>query len=162
LSLTYLIDGYNLIFCTIDPKESIQSIRESVISAIRNKFRQLKVSGIIVFDGNQRKGEVGSIIYSHPLVVAYTAKGQTADHYIVDEIERARNPKLIIVVTNDKGLALHVRSHGAQVESIEDFLESIKHRSKKRRKKELEPRDTQQNIDRLLKIFEKRLEEGTD
>ena len=46
---------------------------------------------------------------------------------------------------------------GAKVQSNAAFIRKL--HTKKKKKKEIEPADTKQNIDRLLKIFEDRLNE---
>ena len=72
-------------------------------------------------------------------------------------IERARTPKEMIVITNDKGLAMHAKSAGAKVQANSAFIQWLQKRKKS--EKAAAPRETQQNIDRLLKIFEERLKD---
>lgn len=150
----YLIDGYNLIFSLVESKESLQTLRHRVIVALQKQFAKRKISGTLVFDGAHRRDEESGLSYSSPLTIAYTPKGQSADDYIVEMIERAKNPKLITVVTNDRGLAMHAKSHGAKVQPNDEFIHWLK---KRKKKKIAEPTETQANIDRLLKIFEERL-----
>lgn len=155
----YYIDGYNFIFSLIESNESIQSLRQRVIQLLKKKFAQLNLSGTLVFDGSHKRGEESGLSYPSPLIVAYSPKGQSADEYIVEKIESDDQPKSITVVTNDKGLILHVRSFGAKVQSNTEFLHSILNRSKKKSKKKTSATDSKQNIERLLKIFEERLKE---
>ncbi len=151
----YIIDGYNLIFSLIESKDSLQTIRVKIIAALQKRFSLKKISGMLVFDGAHRKDEESGLTYSSPLIIAYAPKGQTADEYIVHQIELAKNPKRVIVITNDKGLVRHARSAGANVQGNDEFIEWL-HKKKKKNNK-LEPKETQQNIDRLMKIFEERL-----
>lgn len=153
----YLIDGYNLIFTLIQSKESLQSLRQKVVRNLQMQFAKRGISGTLVFDGTHRRDEQSGLSYSSPLTIAYAPKGQSADDYIVECIEIAKNPKQITVVTNDRGLIMHAKSHGAKVQSNDAFIHWLEKR--KKRRKEVEPKETQQNIDRLLKIFEERLEE---
>lgn len=150
----YLIDGYNLIFSLAESKESLQILRQKVIRALQKQFARRKISGMLVFDGAHRRDEESGLSYSSSLVVAYAPKGQSADEYIVEHIEVATNPKQITVVTNDRGLARHSKSAGAKVQLNDEFIAWLKKRKKKTAE---EPAETQQNIDRLLKIFEERL-----
>jgi predicted RNA-binding protein with PIN domain len=156
----YLIDGYNLIFSLIESKESLQTIRSQVIQTLKKQFAQRKIAGMLVFDGAHRREEESGLSYPSPLVVAYAPKGQSADSYIVEKIEIAPNPKLITVITNDKGLHRHAKSAGAKVQENEEFIQWLKKRKKTDSKKE--PKETKQNIDRLLKIFEERFEKGEE
>lgn len=158
----YLIDGYNLIFSLIESKESLQTLRHKVIRALQKQFAKRKISGTIVFDGAHRRDEESGLSYSSPLVIAYAPKGQSADEYIVELIEIAKNPKQITVVTNDRGLAMHAKSNGAKVQGNDGFIHWL--RKRKTKKNIDEPKETKGNIDRLLKIFEERLknDSGTD
>lgn len=153
----YLIDGYNLIFSFAQSKESLQTLRQKIIRALQKQFAQHAVAGTLVFDGAHKRDEESGLSYSSPLIIAYTPIGQSADEYIIERLEMATNPKQITVVTNDRGLRMHVKSHGAKIQSNDAFIHWLKKRNKTRR--EVEPMDTEQNIDRLLKIFEKRLKE---
>jgi len=156
----YLIDGYNLIFSLIDSKDNLRTLREQVIQALKKKFAAKKISGMLVFDGAHRKDEESGLSYPSPLIVAYAPKGQSADEYIVVQIQLSKNPKEITVVTNDKGLGLHAKSAGAKVQENDIFIHWLQ--KKKKKSQSLEPKETQQNIDRLLKIFEERLKHPED
>lgn len=150
----YLIDGYNLIFSAIESRESLQALRQKVIRSLQKQFARKKIDGILVFDGAHRREEESGLSYPSPLIVAYAPKGQSADAYMVEYLETCKNPKQVTVVTNDKGLGRHARSYGAKVQANEDFLTWLGKRKKKEGK--TSPRDTEANIDRLLKIFEER------
>jgi predicted RNA-binding protein with PIN domain len=156
----YLIDGYNLLFALIDSKESLQTLRQKVIRTLQKQFARRKISGTLVFDGAHRRDEESGLSYSSPLTIAYAPKGQSADEYIVEHIEASTHPKQITVVTNDRGLTMHAKSNGAKVQSNEDFIHWLHKRTKK--KKGVEPVETQQNIDRLIKIFEERLKNSVE
>ena len=156
----YLIDGYNLIFSLIESKEKLQVLREKVIRALQKQFAQRNISGMLVFDGAHRRDEGSGLSYPSPLIVAYAPKGQSADEYIVECIDTSKTPKQIVVVTNDKGLTRHAKSAGAKVQENGEFIEWLQKR--KKRKTSVEIKETQQNIDRLLKIFEERLKNDDD
>lgn len=158
----YYIDGYNLIFSLIDSKESLKSIRQKVILLLQKKFAKYGLSGTVVFDGSHRKDEESGLSYPSPLIVAYTPKGESADEYIISEVAARKRGLQIIVITNDQGLASHVKEKGARVQSNSDFIHWLKSKEKRRKRKEIEAVDTQQNIDRLLVIFEERLKQGLD
>lgn len=156
----YLVDGYNLIFSLIESKDSLRTLRQKVIQSLQQQFAKRKISGTLVFDGAHRRDEESGLSYPSPLIVAYAPKGESADAYIVELIQTASNPKQIVVVTNDKGLIRHAKSAGAKAMGNEEFIEWL-HKPKKK-KTVKEPKETQQNIDRLLKIFEERLKNNED
>lgn len=156
----YIIDGYNLIFSLVESRESLKVIRQKVIRDLQVKFAKKKISGMLVFDGAHRREEESGLSYPSPLIVAYAPKGQSADEYIVEQLESSKHPKTITVVTNDRGLTQHARAAGSKVLKTIDFIEWL-HKQKGKRKP-VEPKETQENIDRLLKIFEKRFNELDD
>ncbi|OGN64180.1 MAG: hypothetical protein A3E80_04365 [Chlamydiae bacterium RIFCSPHIGHO2_12_FULL_49_9] len=158
----YYIDGYNLIFSLIDSKRSLQTVRETLVHFLQKKFTKCKLSGTLVFDGSFKAGEESGHSYPSPPVVVFTPEGTSADEYIVDRIEQAKNRKLITVITNDRGLILHVKSAGANVQNNLDFIETLEKWSKKKKRSKTDPVDTQHNIDRLQKIFEERLKNNPD
>lgn len=156
----YLIDGYNLIFSLTESKETLQKRREKVIHTLQKQFARRKISGLLVFDGSHHRDEESGLSYPSPLIVAFAPKGQSADEYIVERISVAKNPKEMVVVTNDRGLKMHAKSFGSKAMSNDEFIVWLGKSPKK--KKEREPMDTKQNIDRLLKIFEEKLKSDED
>ncbi len=154
----YFIDGYNLIFYFTDSKQPLLQLRKKLITHLQKAFAALKLKGMVVFDGAQRQDEGSGLSYANPLEIAYASEGQTADEYILERVEGNKKPHLITVVTNDKSLVRHVRSLGGKTESVDLFMAALKSRRVKKRAPIMEPKDTQKNIDRLLKIFEDRLE----
>ncbi len=155
----YIIDGYNLIFSAKDDsKSTLQSLRQKLITALQREFAGKKISGIIVFDGSHRRDEESGLSYPSPLTIAYTPKGQSADEYIIERVELSKTPKQITVISNDRSLIRHVKSLGAKAMDNDAFLVWVYKR--KKRKKMAEPKDSPENIERLLRIFEKKLKES--
>lgn len=153
----YYVDGYNLIFNAIQSEGKLQDLRQKTIHFLKKAFANHKLKGALVFDGAHRRDEESGLSYPSPLTVAYAPKGQSADDYIIERIELAKNPKQITVITNDRGLIRHARALGAKTESTHTFLTKL-HRPKKSKSTQ-EMKDSPENIERLLKIFEKKLEE---
>lgn len=158
--MIYLLDGYNLLFSLIESKKSLSDQRNHLISFLQKQFSYFNLSGTLVFDGSHRREEESGISYKSPLEIAYAPKGQSADMYIVEKIEITQNPRLIVVVTDDRGLASHARSHGAKVQTNRAFLDWLSKKAKKRKKeKKLSVSETPKNMERLLKAFEERLKD---
>lgn len=159
----YYIDGYNLIFSLVDSKESLQSLRQKTVLFLQKKFASFHLTGTLVFDGAHRRGEESGLSYPSPLIVAYTPKDQNADSYIVEQIEKTPQKGQITVITNDRGLILHTHSLGAHTQSNQAFIQWLKQKGKKKRlKKGKDPIETPENQERLLKIFEDRLQKKSD
>lgn len=89
--------------------------------------------------------------------VAYTPKGQSADLYIVEQLELPKNKEAFVVVTNDVMLKKHVSALGVKTMSNHAFLQWIMKRKQKKKAKKAPIRESDAQIERLLKIFEERL-----
>jgi len=154
----YFLDGYNLLFSLTDSDRPLREQRQTIIRFLQKRFKILKIDGVLVFDGRVGRGEESGRSYPSPLEVVYTSKGQSADSYIEEQVNLSKNPRLITVVTNDRALIANVRQAHAKAIGNEKFIHWI---LKKKKKTAFKPdiADTKQNIERLLLIFEKKLEE---
>lgn len=157
----FFIDGYNLLFTALESKLPLQKQRNHFVVWMQSEFTNGKLQGTIVFDGAHRREEESGLSYPSPLIVAYTPKGQSADEYIVEQLEATQNCKIITVVTNDAGLKRHARAAGAKTQSNSDFLEWLIKRAKKKRPKNRPFRETDHQISRLAQIFEERFKKGS-
>lgn len=156
--MQYLIDGYNLIFSLSETKEDLRALRTKLIQFLQRYFVQLKLEGIVVFDGSHRNDEESGLAYSSPLEIAYTPKGQSADEYIIEKISLDHNAREITVVSNDRGLISHVRSMEAKALSNRAFISMLEKRGEKGKKTVSEKLtvESKKDFQRLLKIFEKK------
>lgn len=85
----------------------------------------------------------------------------SADAYILEKIEFAKNPREFIVVTDDRALSKEAKHLGALILSLSSFFKEL---NKKRASKEQEKkktRETPREQLRWLKIFEKKLDDDT-
>jgi predicted RNA-binding protein with PIN domain len=161
--MTYYIDGYNLLFRLVDSRISLQKQRLSIIRFLQKQFVHFKNKGLLIFDGAHRSDEESGRSYPSPLEVVYTPRGQSADAYILEKLESIKKTSSITVVSDDNHLTRSARALGAHAQSNVAFLNFLeKKRSQRTEKKIKEPVDSKQNIDRLLKIFEKRLKDPDD
>lgn len=109
---------------------------------------------MLVFDGRHCREEESGLSYANPLEIAYTAKGQTADEYIVEKLEW-KDPKMICtVVSNDQGLCRHAQALRVKTQSNEAFLRYLEKKKPRKREKAYEPKESPKEMERLLKIFE--------
>lgn len=153
----FFIDGYNLLFTCGEEGRSLQNQRDHLIQWIRSEFGNMRLKGALVFDGSHRRDEESGLSYQNPLELVYTPKGQSADEYIIEQLERLKNCKSITVVTNDQGLRKIAGALKANVQSNRSFLTWLAKRSKRKKGKLPVIRETSQQIERLIKIFEERL-----
>lgn len=117
----YYIDGYNLLFRLVPAAVDLRKERERIIRDLNKKVLLLNLDISIVFDSTFQEGERTRSHYQG-LEILFTAEGETADDYIIDEIKNSPKPHLETVVTSDKKLASIVRRDAAHTESIETFL----------------------------------------
>lgn len=128
MSLHYIIDGYNVVkqepvWSNCELKEARDSFLRFVrINKIAGSFRN-KIT--IVFDGknnyafpNAPKARAGK----DSAVDVVFSKNITADEQIIEIIKVVKNPRNVVLVSDDRQLRISGRSYGAQVMSVVDFL----------------------------------------
>lgn len=151
----YFIDGYNLLFRLLNG-EDLQSQREAIIHDLNKKIALVKLDVSIVFDAAFQIGERTRTHYQE-LEILYTAEGETADEYIIDEIKNSPHPQQETVVTSDKKLAWRVRHRSAHTESVEEFIlwlnRSYKNKVRQLKKEKQKPKQepTQEALPKPLK-----------
>lgn len=117
----YFIDGYNLLFRLLHGSEDLQSEREAIIYDLNKKISLIKLDVAIVFDA---AFQIGGRSRSHydSLEILFTGEGESADEYLIDEIQNSPSPRQETVVTSDKKLARQIRNCSGNTESVEDFI----------------------------------------
>lgn len=149
--MRYVIDGYNLLFQI--SFSSLTQSRTEILSVLKEHAKDFKGQLIIVFDGQNHAPD---IVRTHTgkLEVIYTAKNQTADQFIEDELV-CFCPSDLTIVTDDEKLAKNIRRKKVRTISIEEFLTFLdKKRKSKNPEKEKPSSEGTLEMKRLLKIFE--------
>jgi predicted RNA-binding protein with PIN domain len=117
----YYIDGYNMLFRLMYARpDDLQMRREKIIQELNKKVALIKIDVSIVFDATFQEGD-RSRSHFQSLEILFTAQGETADEFILDELKNSRHPQQEIIVTSDKKLAWHARHSLAQTKSVESF-----------------------------------------
>jgi len=121
MSLHYLLDGYNITnqistLSSKDPEEQRMGLVRQVEQLRPQGSLRNKVT--IVFDGqpgflSQCKSSCADVIFSD---------GESADEKIKRIVVAAKNKKSIVVVTDDRSIQYAVRSQGAKVSPVKEFL----------------------------------------
>jgi hypothetical protein len=158
----YLIDGYNLLFRVLKKTRDLERSRQALIEELNEAVVALNAPVTLVFDG--AKDSLPPTLRRHfkAIELVYTTSGQSADTYILEEVELARNPKALTVVSNDRELQTKCRNVGTEQLSIDAFLHFL---LRKKNKKLQEPEreypftESKKELDRLLTLFEERLKE---
>jgi predicted RNA-binding protein with PIN domain len=141
MSLVYIVDGYNAIKRSpLFGNKNLQAARNHFFSYLdqhrpQGSFRNRL---IIVFDGSS---QVFGFRNAYSFEVIFT-QGETADEKIKEIVDTSPDPKNMVVVTDDKALALSVRSQGAKIMGTQEFLQkkqgSAKSQGRLRRSQEAE------------------------
>ncbi|KKL61946.1 MAG: hypothetical protein KR126chlam4_00285 [Candidatus Anoxychlamydiales bacterium] len=164
--MLYLIDGYNLLFKFFHSEKNIQTQRNLVIQLLQEKASLLKLNFHLIFDAHHQEEIVAHKSDINRLKVIYTPKGQTADDYILERVFLSKTPSQLTIVTSDNSLAFQAKNMLAQTKSIADFIDFLNEKeiqsTREKEKNKEEFIDTKHNIQRLLKIFEDKLEDNDD
>jgi len=163
--MLYIIDGYNLLFRLFHSEKKFETQRNLVIEFLNEKASSLNLNINLIFDGHQTDQNLSNRSYYDRLKVIYTPKDQTADDYILEMIFFSKSPSGIIVISSDKALETEAKNMKAQTQSIDAFIDSLaiqERKVKKSKKIKEEFVDTKKDIQRLLKIFEKKIKEGIE
>jgi uncharacterized protein len=133
----YLIDGYNLLFKTAWSylHGDLEAARRRLMLELDSDARLLNLSITIVFDAPFQSDAL-SRGHFNSLEIIFTAKGQTADQYLVEWVQDFLPSKEVCVITSDKTLKRHIRSLDVKVEPVHEFLAKLHKRklNKERRK----------------------------
>jgi len=125
MSVHYLLDGYNIAKKISSLKlKKLKASRDSLIKFIETYHPQgsLKNKITIIFDGNK---DTPIYRHSYPFDVYFT-KTESADDRIIKIVQKSKNTKNIVVVTDDRELKSMVGSIGAMTISVDDFLDKAK------------------------------------
>jgi predicted RNA-binding protein with PIN domain len=137
----YLIDGYNMLFRLVHTRDNLQTQRQYIIHDLNKKVALLNLDVSLVFDATFQEGDRTRSHFDH-LEILFTAEGETADEFILDELKNCSNPQQQIVITSDKKLAQQARLYSAQTETVEKFItrlnKNYEGKLKSTKKKELQ------------------------
>jgi predicted RNA-binding protein with PIN domain len=150
MSLQYIIDGYNIInhpLFSRSPKQG-KDCRIDLLHFISSKrlCGSPKNKVTIVFDGFSP--------VSRDFDLNYAAEGfifsheSSADDVIKDLVESSKQPKNIIVVSDDKDIRISVKFSGASVLGVEEFITS-KERSEASKKGHFSSSEAKPELNRI-------------
>lgn len=178
----YYIDGYNLLFRILKAGDDVRKQRTKITLEIERKVHLLGLDVTLVFDSHYQESE-STRSHFNSLEIVFTATGETADEFILQELKDSPHPSQHTVVTSDKKLARLCQLRLGKTESIDEFLAWIskRYKNKLRQKKLLtikpqsqkipehplltssssstRQEDPQNCFDYYLEIFEKKIEE---
>jgi predicted RNA-binding protein with PIN domain len=160
----YYIDGYNFLFRLDKKTYALEKKRTLFLITLNEEIDKLRLDATIVFDSSDKLRDGATRGHFDALEVVYTTSAESADDYILNAIKHSPHPRQETVVSSDRELTGRCGQLGANTLSIKEFLSLLQ--QKKLKKKKSSPitsfKETEKEIARFLKIFEKRLEQTSD
>ena len=151
----YWIDGYNFFFRLTKSYKSMKEQERTLLEKLFQTMTHLNSPMTVVFDGREKDPPEALRRNLRAMNIVYTAAHQTADDYILEMLDYAKNPDQEMVISSDNDLLRRSKQKGARTKTIEDFLKTIsKKKSSPDEKKQ--PKESPTELKRLLKIFEDR------
>jgi len=120
MSLHYVIDGYNMIrHKAYSPSSKLKDERQNLLHFISSDrlCGSAKNKVTVVFDGYPRQEN----IEAENIEVVFSGE-KTADEKIKKLIESCHNPKIVIVVSDDREIKDFAKLHSVKAVGIEEFF----------------------------------------
>jgi predicted RNA-binding protein with PIN domain len=137
-----IIDGYNLLFYNNRYSFSLNEGKTVVdlISVLLQEFQPLplkiKKRLVFVFDGNKTASGNPKEQAILGFKVIFSFPGKSADDKIIEMVRKSKNPKSILVVTNDNAIINSVSRLEARTNKIADFIKWLGDMTKEESKEE--------------------------
>jgi predicted RNA-binding protein with PIN domain len=132
MSVQYIIDGYNVVRHRLFvPVKKPRDERGALVFLLkRDRLGGSSRNSItIVFDGHP---EANTIEENDAVITVVYSRAISADEKIKKIVESSGNPKVIVVVSDDREVRFFARSAGAQVMGVEEFLAVKKTKARKK------------------------------
>lgn len=137
--------------------------RGEFVALISSMMKKAKLFGEMIFDTPiHHETEYAHRSEEPPLTVLYAPNNLEADDLIVEKLYAVNKPQDYIVVTSDRALGFRVKEVEGKVMKVNAFL-SLMQKSNRKKKAPLKPSgDTKTHLERLEKVFIKRLEDASE
>ncbi|HQJ16163.1 MAG TPA: NYN domain-containing protein [Candidatus Omnitrophota bacterium] len=135
MSLHYIVDGYNVVRHASFVSRGHTSPAQALARCIRDKrlCGSMKNKVTLVFDGYPTMGI--PLRQSLDCDIVFS-QDRSADEQILDMAEHSVNPKIMIVVTDDRRVQFHAKAAGVSVVGVEEFLTAKQESEAARRRRE--------------------------
>lgn len=148
--MPYFLDGNNLIGLARGTARPPEEDRQTLVAEVAERLRRTRARAVLFFDGStNRSSSLGNLEIREVL-------GASADDAIVAGVERARNPREILVVTADRALARRVRETGGKTLTPQEFWQRFGTRGERPR-----PDSAKVNVDEWIRYFEDEKNRGS-
>lgn len=124
--LTYLIDGNNVLRANPEWekvfKENPENAKDYFVQKVVDYFKDKKNQATIFFDGFNFFHSFSKV--SNNVSIKH-AKNKTADETILITIEKSKNPKNLVIVTNDIPLSKKAKLYQCRLISSSEFINML-------------------------------------
>lgn len=142
---SYIIDGNNLMGRKRTRRELLDMLADFV------ELKKVKVQ--VVFDGAPEPHYPEGSAY-HGVKISYSSKGQDADSKIRKIVEKATNPREIVIVTSDRSLASYTKVCTAKHMQSAEFLDLLaEEKAKQKNQKKEEKPPVKGELNQWLRYF---------
>ena len=135
---TWIVDGYNMIFCWPEladtAKSDLSAARRHLLNDLSSFAGFRKCTLIVVFDGYKVPGNPGEKERFHNISVVYTRENQTADAYIESLVEEIGKNDQVKVATSDGLIQLSSLRSGVLRVSAREMEEEVRRAKTEMRK----------------------------
>jgi predicted RNA-binding protein with PIN domain len=161
---TIIIDAYNLMHkvpeLEILLRQNQDACVDAMIAKLQSHYGNKKIKAVLVFDGMGKNKSSGNIEIKFSKTNVGIDYGN-ADKLIKALIEKAKNKKLVMVISSDNDIAWFAKECGCKTQSSESFWGEIKGRRKQVKSLTQEPGEkpdvvSRSEYDFLLKEFTKK------
>lgn len=102
----------------------LKTYRQNCLEEFSQATKDFAFPILVVLDSYKQQSDLSRVNFDQ-LEIVYTAFNQKADEYIVDAVRRAKIPKKIMVVTNDRSLIREILDLNGQTMSTQEFLSKL-------------------------------------
>ncbi len=127
----------------------------SLLQKLYLTMTQLNSPMTVVFDGREVDPPEALRKNMKAMNIVYTPTRQTADDYILEMLEHAKNPAQETVISSDRDLLRKAKQKGARTQTIEEFLKTINKKKSDSYEEQKQAQESTLEFQRLLKIFSK-------
>lgn len=151
-----IIDGWNLAWKIPEVAKFIPDdlprARQTLHARLSGYFQQKKIAFRIIYDG--KPGIENNLISDIKIGAEFTSDPEKADHKIIKQLRKERQPERWTVITSDRELAGRARNLGAASVNSEEFISKLnKVRSESDNPEKNDPRLSKTEIDFWLDQF---------
>ncbi len=165
MTLTYLIDGYNLLHFmgTLSGPTGptgLEKARLGLLGMLKHAFAEGSEECLVVFDAQNAPPGVPNQTFEYPITVRFATGHDEADDLIEELVRKHSVPKKLVVVSDDHRLRQAATRRHASAMSCEQFLELVESRrhpppprhASPEKPNQLSAKETQQLLDAFADV----------